>query len=968
MRLRKSLIGAGLIVVLVLSCGVEKTDKGTGIPDSTPPAQITDLAAINPTDSSLVLTWTAPGDDDANGTAAQYDIRFHSIVLTDSTWDSALQPFSLPIPQEAGTPETMLVLGLLPDTTYYFGIKAADEVPNWSAISNIATGTTEAVLDTVPPAAIADLRVTDAGYTFIELSWTVPGDDGSAGTAAAYDIRYSPTTLITDEYFIHAKQVADPPTPWLADSTQQYTFYDLDTNENYCFAIKTADEVPNWSAMSNVIIGATAADTTPPGPIADLRVLDTTSTSLLLIWTAPGDDDTLGRASFYDIRYSPRLMNEVNFPDAQIAPNLPKPSFAGTGDTIRISGLQSETEYYIALKTGDEMLNWSTMSNVLAARTASIDRTPPGAIIDLRIIDSSLTSLTLSWTAPGDDGDVGTASLYDLRYSTSVINETNFRALYSYPGVTLPLSSGSPETLMVTGLTKNTAYHFAIKTADEVQNWSPLSNDVLGIARPGTDTIPPAAITNLYPQTVSHNSVTLIWNASGDDSLLGQAAQYDMRYATSPITDDTWSEGIPAEGLRPAKPVHEAESFEIIGLTPGLNYFLALKTADTSGNWSGLSNVAEAKTTTLSNTWYTIIGGTGRKAARSITLTPEGGAVAVGTIPNGVAYWSPSYSPQSTSDFYATKVNADGTVAWERVFGHGPDYDDYLFSIIPAWDGGYIAAGESGERGGLVWDTRVVIARIDDFGSIGWERLHYVDGATVVAGSRSVAATSDGGYVLSGSVGGNPAAFLFKTDAIGQETWKRQYSGYGGNAVIQCHDTGLMIAGVGLFVTKTDAQGKNLWGRDYGQGAYYYNDSGESLIQYGIDDYVIAGWTQASYFGMKDGYVIWIDSLGNKRNELYLGGGNDDAISKIIAVSDGNFVVVGSTKSFGAGKSDMYVAKISPTATILWERTIGDSESDGATGVIEAPDGGLIISGWMTAHGATSADFSIIKTDANGEL
>ena len=114
--------------------------------DTIPPANGTDLAVSEITTSSTTLTWTAPGDDGSQGTASQYDIRYSTSEITEATWNSATQCTGEPTPQTAGSSENFTVTGLTPDTTYYFALKTADEVPNWSGLSNVVSGTTEALI------------------------------------------------------------------------------------------------------------------------------------------------------------------------------------------------------------------------------------------------------------------------------------------------------------------------------------------------------------------------------------------------------------------------------------------------------------------------------------------------------------------------------------------------------------------------------------------------------------------------------------------------------------------------------------------------------------------------------------------------------------------------------------------------------------------------------------------------------
>jgi len=87
-------------------------------------------------------------------------------------------------------------------------------------------------------------------------------------------------------------------------------------------------------------------------------------------------------------------------------------------------------------------------------------------------------SITLQWTAPGDDSLSGTAARYDLRYSLFPINDRNFSYANGAIGVPLPAPPGTRQKFTVYGLLPGLRYYFALKTCDEKLNWSPLSNVV----------------------------------------------------------------------------------------------------------------------------------------------------------------------------------------------------------------------------------------------------------------------------------------------------------------------------------------------------------------------------------------------------------------------------------------------------------------------------------------------------------
>jgi hypothetical protein len=106
------------------------------------------------------------------------------------------------------------------------------------------------------------------------------------------------------------------------------------------------------------------------------------------------------------------------------------------------------------------------------------DTTPPDMIIDLAASNVTHTTVDLSWTATGDDGKVGTASAYDLRYSTATITAGNWASGTKVTGLPKPAVPGTKESFKVTGLTPNTKYYFAIKAMDEKNNTAAISNVV----------------------------------------------------------------------------------------------------------------------------------------------------------------------------------------------------------------------------------------------------------------------------------------------------------------------------------------------------------------------------------------------------------------------------------------------------------------------------------------------------------
>ncbi len=217
--------------------------------------------------------------------------------------------------------------------------------------------------------------------------------------------------------------------------------------------------------------------------------------SVTLTWTTPGDDSLSGTASQFDIRYSTTPITLANFSAAtRWSTGVPTPAASGTSQTVIVTGLQPTTTYYFAIKTGDEVPNWANVSNVVSKTTTVAPDVLRPATLAISSTASTDTSVTLSWVATGDDSLTGTGTAYDVRYSTSPINSTNWASATQATGEPAPTAAGTGQTFKVNGLSRQTQYYFAAKLADEAGNVSALSN-VLNVTTP--DTKAPAAITDL---------------------------------------------------------------------------------------------------------------------------------------------------------------------------------------------------------------------------------------------------------------------------------------------------------------------------------------------------------------------------------------------------------------------------------------------------------------------------------------
>src|SRR5262245_22834548 len=170
---------------------------------------------------------------------------------------------------------------------------------------------------------------------------------------------------------------------------------------------------------------------------------------------------------------------------------------------------------------------------------AEPDETPPGQVTDLSVTNPGSNTLDLHWTATGDDGAVGRASSYEIRYSTSPITD-----LPSFLAGTLiagpdPSPSGSAETVVATGLSFSTSYNFALRAKDEFGNAGPISNVATGITlgQPHLDASPSAFSASLLTGGTADRTLTIRNTAAGtlDWSIPTPQLQFSQPVAIQPI-------------------------------------------------------------------------------------------------------------------------------------------------------------------------------------------------------------------------------------------------------------------------------------------------------------------------------------------------------------------------------------------------------------------------------------------------
>ncbi len=539
--------------------------------DDLPPHPIADLTASGgPGEGEITVVWTAPSEDSLSGGATEaYDLRFsNDRITTDEDFAAADSVEELPAPAQPGEAESVVLASLETGRLYYFALRSVDDAGNWSGISNVDSASPGG--DTTPPPAVADLQAAPGAVEGeISVRWTAPGDDGPAGDPVQeYDLRYD-TESFDEQGFEQAAPVPNLPPPGQPATIDSVTLVGLEVGVRYYFRLKSVDDAENWSSISNLASSEALGDTTPPARVEDL-VASTGALEheVILAWTSPGDDGTEGTAATYYIRYgTEEIVTLEDWDDAWSVPagQVPAPSEAGTPETLTVEVYLPTDVAWLAIRTEDDAGNLSPVSNSDSAIVQG-DVTAPGTITDLTAETGDEGEVRLQWTAPHEDGTQGNAvSEYAFKHHSESITADNWENATTVLNPPTPSTPGSVESLLVQGLVEGMTYYFAVRSADEVPNWSEISNSPF--AASGSDVTRPGSVSG-FTATAEETTVELGWTNPGDADVQGT----ELRYSTDSFPTGPWDGSYLA---RVWGGPWEAESHVHATVSPGTTYFYA---------------------------------------------------------------------------------------------------------------------------------------------------------------------------------------------------------------------------------------------------------------------------------------------------------------------------------------------------------------------------------------------------------
>lgn len=145
-------------------------------------------------------------------------------------------------------------------------------------------------------------------------------------------------------------------------------------------------------------------------------------------------------------------------------------------------------------------------------------------------------------------------------------------------------------------------------------------------------------------------------------------------------------------------------------------------------------------------------------------------------------------------------------------------------------------------------------------------------------------------------------------------------------------------------------------------------DVGYDVKQTLDSGYIITGSTSSFGAGNTDLYLTKLDKMGQLKFQKTFGNYNNENGKSVIQLLDSSYVMLGYTNSVGFGGYDMYLVKADKTGTLLWQKNYGGVDWDFGNSLKQTADGGFIIAGTTYSFGRGNADGYIIKTDALGNI
>jgi len=154
------------------------------------------------------------------------------------------------------------------------------------------------------------------------------------------------------------------------------------------------------------------------------------------------------------------------------------------------------------------------------------------------------------------------------------------------------------------------------------------------------------------------------------------------------------------------------------------------------------------------------------------------------------------------------------------------------------------------------------------------------------------------------------------------------------------------------------------WAKTFGGTG---DDRGRAVMPTADGGYVVTGYGDSYGAGSGDAYLIKTDAFGSQEWIKTFGGTEWDACYSVRQTSDGGYVMLGATGSYGAGWDNFWLIKTDETGNQVWAQTFGGTHTwNYGRSVEQTSDGGYILAGVTYPYGLDTGNIWLIKTDVDG--
>lgn len=357
-------------------------------------------------------------------------------------------------------------------------------------------------------------------------------------------------------------------------------------------------------------------------------------------------------------------------------------------------------------------------------------------------------------------------------------------------------------------------------------------------------------------------------------------------------------------------------------------------------------------------------GGANDDFGRDVEFSPDNSLVSTGfthSMGAGVA------------DYYLAKTDLNGNMLWQKTFGG--TQNEFARDIVITADMGIALVGYSESFG--AGTENIYLVRTDVNGNTLWTQTY--GGANQNQG-LALDLNSDGGFIIAGYTNnmgaGSDDVYLIRTDSLGNMLWQKTYGGTNVDrayAVKQTTSGGFILAGYTssfsasyeFYLINTDANGDTLWTKRFGGIS---NDRSYAVQQTSDGGFIALGYTLSFGSGQSDVYIIKTDASGNIQWTKVYGGSTFDYGYAINQLPDNGYIIAGETESygFGGGKPDMYIMRLDPVGDTLWTKTYGGPDWDYGRAICSIPGNNFAAIGAAENLSLGMSDIYLITIDSVG--